>query len=84
MTRYRADENLPYFCTITILDWTLVFVETRYIEPLVRVPTYVGTLSSTTPRRSPGAPRILSRTHHRGNLSRVLHAAPSIFIRNGE
>mgnify|MGYP001425964318 CR=1 FL=1 len=35
MTRYRADENLPYFCTITILDWTPVFVETRYIEPLI-------------------------------------------------
>ncbi|MFH1418661.1 MAG: transposase [Planctomycetota bacterium] len=35
MSRYRADENLPYFCTITILDWTPVFIEARYIDPLI-------------------------------------------------
>jgi putative transposase len=35
MSRYRADEHLPYFCTITILDWTPVFIESRYIDPLM-------------------------------------------------
>ncbi len=40
MTRYRADENLPYFCTITILDWTPIFIEARYIDPLIESLTY--------------------------------------------
>lgn len=35
MARYIADENLPYFCTITVLDWTPVFIESRYIEPVI-------------------------------------------------
>lgn len=35
MSRYQAGENLPYFCTITILDWTPVFIEARYIDPLI-------------------------------------------------
>ncbi len=35
MTRYKADENLPYFCTITVLDWTPVFIESRYIQPVI-------------------------------------------------
>ena len=35
MTRYRADEHRPYFCTITILDWLPVLIEAHYIEPIV-------------------------------------------------
>lgn len=35
MSRYRADENLPYFCTLTVLDWTPIFLEARYIDPLI-------------------------------------------------
>jgi len=35
MSRYRADENLPHFCTITVLDWLPVFIEARYIDPLL-------------------------------------------------
>ena len=35
MARYKADENLPYFCTITILDWTPIFIDARYIDPLI-------------------------------------------------
>jgi putative transposase len=35
MGRYRADENLPYFCTISILDWLPVLIEARYIDPIV-------------------------------------------------
>ncbi len=34
MGRYRADENLPYFCTITVLDWFPIFIDQRYIEPI--------------------------------------------------
>ncbi|HVP09644.1 MAG TPA: transposase [Phycisphaerae bacterium] len=37
MSRYRADEHLPYFCTITVLDWTPVFIESRYIDPLLEL-----------------------------------------------
>lgn len=33
MTRYRADENHPYFCTVAVLDWVPVFIDARYIEP---------------------------------------------------
>lgn len=40
MTRYRADENLPYFCTITVLDWTPVFIERRYINSLIESLSY--------------------------------------------
>ncbi len=43
MVRYRADENLPYFCTITVLDWTPVFIEQRYIDPLVESLSYCRT-----------------------------------------
>ena len=35
MPRYRADEHLPYFCTITVLDWLPVLVEARYIDPII-------------------------------------------------
>ena len=35
MARYRADENLPYFCTITVLDWLPVLIEARYIDPII-------------------------------------------------
>jgi len=35
MSRYRADENLPYFCTITVLDWVPVFIDSRHIDPLM-------------------------------------------------
>jgi len=35
MSRYQADENLPYFCTITVLDWIPVFIDVRSIEPLI-------------------------------------------------
>ncbi|TWT43916.1 Transposase IS200 like protein [Phycisphaerae bacterium RAS1] len=35
MSRYRAGEHLPYFCTITILDWVPVFIDARTIDPLV-------------------------------------------------
>jgi len=35
MPRYRADEHLPYFCTITILEWLPVFIDSRYIDPII-------------------------------------------------
>ncbi len=35
MARYRADEHLPYFCTITVLDWLPVLIEARYIDPII-------------------------------------------------
>lgn len=35
MPRYRADENLPYFCTLTVRDCIPVFIESRYIDPLI-------------------------------------------------
>ena len=35
MTRYEAGENLPYFCTITVLDWTPVFIDARYIDTVI-------------------------------------------------
>jgi putative transposase len=35
MARYHADQNLPYFCTITVLEWTPVLIEARYIEALI-------------------------------------------------
>jgi REP element-mobilizing transposase RayT len=35
MPRYRAEEHLPYFCTITILDWLPIFIDARYIDPLI-------------------------------------------------
>jgi len=35
MPRYRADENLPYFCTLTVRDWTPIFIDSRYIDPLI-------------------------------------------------
>jgi putative transposase len=35
MSRYRADEDLPCFCTITVLDWLPVLIEARYIEPIL-------------------------------------------------
>jgi len=43
MTRYKADENLPYFCTITVLDWTPVFIESRYIQPVIDSLSYSRT-----------------------------------------
>ncbi|MCG8409428.1 MAG: hypothetical protein MI923_29840 [Phycisphaerales bacterium] len=35
MPRYRADERYAYFCTVTILDWLPIFIDTRYIEPII-------------------------------------------------
>jgi REP element-mobilizing transposase RayT len=35
MTRYRADEHVPYFCTITVLDWLPVLIEARYIDATI-------------------------------------------------
>jgi REP element-mobilizing transposase RayT len=35
MSRYRVGEHLPHFCTITVLDWTPVFIEARHIDPLI-------------------------------------------------
>jgi REP element-mobilizing transposase RayT len=35
MARYRATEQLPYFCTITVLDWLPILVEARYIDPII-------------------------------------------------
>lgn len=35
MPRYRADEFVPYFCTINILDWLPVLIESRTIDPIV-------------------------------------------------
>lgn len=35
MPRNRADENLPHFCTITVLDWLPVLIESRYIDPII-------------------------------------------------
>lgn len=35
MSRYQAGENLPYFCTITVRDWTPIFIDARYIDPLI-------------------------------------------------
>ncbi len=35
MPRYIASENLPYFCTITVLDWLPVLTEARYVEPIL-------------------------------------------------
>lgn len=29
MPRYRAAEDAPYFCTITVLDWLPVLIEAR-------------------------------------------------------
>ncbi len=34
MPRYRADEHLAYFCTITVLEWLPVFIDRRYAEPI--------------------------------------------------
>lgn len=35
MPRYVANENLPYFCTITVLDWLPVLIESRYVDPIL-------------------------------------------------
>jgi REP element-mobilizing transposase RayT len=35
MPRYQAGEYLPHFCTITILDWVPVFIDARFIDPLI-------------------------------------------------
>ena len=35
MLRYRAAEDAPYFCTITVLDWLPVLIEGRYIDPIL-------------------------------------------------
>ena len=40
MPRYRASECLPYFCTITVLDWLPVLLESRYIDPIIDSLTY--------------------------------------------
>jgi len=35
MPRYRANECLPYFCAVTILDWLPVLIDARYIDPVL-------------------------------------------------
>jgi REP element-mobilizing transposase RayT len=35
MGRYRADENFPYFCTISVIDWVPVFIDERVIQPII-------------------------------------------------
>jgi hypothetical protein len=30
MSRYQVGEHLPHFCTITVLDWTPIFIEALY------------------------------------------------------
>ncbi|HPF40682.1 MAG TPA: transposase [Phycisphaerae bacterium] len=35
MARYTADEAHAYFCTITVLDWIPVFIDERYISPVI-------------------------------------------------
>lgn len=35
MSRYIADQHVPYFCTITVLDWLPVFIDFRYMEPMI-------------------------------------------------
>jgi len=35
MARYHADLHLRYFCTISVLDWVPVFIESRYADPVV-------------------------------------------------
>ncbi len=35
MGRYRADEHVPYFCTITVLDWLPVFIDRTYIDAVI-------------------------------------------------
>ena len=35
MPRYQANEHAPYFCTITILDWVPIFIDSKYIEPIM-------------------------------------------------
>ena len=43
MSRYRADENLPYFCTITVRDWVPAFLDSRYIDPIIESLSYCRT-----------------------------------------
>lgn len=35
MPRYRASDPGVYFCTISLLDWLPIFIESRYIDPLL-------------------------------------------------
>jgi REP element-mobilizing transposase RayT len=35
MPRYLAHEDSPHFCTITVLDWVPVFIDERYVRPLI-------------------------------------------------
>jgi REP element-mobilizing transposase RayT len=35
VARYRAEECLPYFCTIRVLDWLPVLIEARCIDPII-------------------------------------------------
>jgi REP element-mobilizing transposase RayT len=40
MPRNEAHDNLPYFCTITVLDWYPIFIEDTYIDPLLESLTF--------------------------------------------
>ena len=40
MTRYVADEPYAYFCTIRILNWIPVFIDERYILPIIESLTF--------------------------------------------
>lgn len=35
MGRYQADEHVPYFCTMTVLDWIPLFIDARYTDPVI-------------------------------------------------
>ncbi len=35
MPRYLADQYVPSFCTITVLDWLPVLIASRYIDPII-------------------------------------------------
>jgi REP element-mobilizing transposase RayT len=40
MPRYQTDEFVPHFCTITVHEWLPVFIDRRYIDPLIESLTF--------------------------------------------
>ncbi len=40
MRKYRAPENLCYFCTLTVVDWIPIFIDKRYVEPILSSLTF--------------------------------------------
>ena len=49
MTRYRAGEHLPYFCTTTVLDWLPVLIEARCIDPIIESLSFCRQTKSLQP-----------------------------------